>query len=356
MNKHTGEASQVKTHLDRLSYDTATDPGLGARTVVSLQTKPTVFTVLLFPGFSQLSLSSMIEPLRVANTLLGLEQFRWQLVSIDGQPVKCASGFSIGVDGDFHTERTNVEMSRVPDLMLLCAGEGIEAQCSSEVSALLRLCVRQKIVIYALGTATWLLAQLGLLNSSRCTIHWNKIPALSETFYGLNVNDALFMRDGPFVTCAGEFAAFDLAIDLLKRRCSPETVAKVCQHVIADRGRAGDAYQYVPPGLQYTGKNEKLIQVIRIMLRNIEMPTALDDIPQQVGLSRRQIERLFQRNLGTTPGQYYMSIRLARARQLLVSTNLSITSVAMACGFSSSSYFSNCFRNEFGLRPHEVRL
>jgi transcriptional regulator GlxA family with amidase domain len=351
MNKHAVEVLQARPHLDR------TRIGGEARehAVVSLLTRPTKFTVLLFPGFSQLSLSSMIEPLRVANTLLGREQFRWQLASLDGEPVRCASGFTMGVDRDFRTERKDVEMSRFPDALLLCSGEGIEDHCSAEVSALLRLCVRQKVMVYALGTATWLLAQLGLLNASRCTIHWDKIPALSETFYGLDVNDALFMHDGSFVTCAGEFAAFDLAIDVLKRRCSPEIVARVCQYVIADRGRPGDAYQYVPPGLQYTGKNEKLIQVIRIMQQHIERPAALDDMPEQVGLSRRQIERLFQRNLGTTPGQYYLSLRLNRARQLLVSTNLSITSVSTACGFSSSSYFSNCFRNEFGMRPQEVR-
>lgn len=356
MNTHAMEASQVKTHLDRIHCDTRIDNEPREHSLVSLLTSPTDFTVLLFPGFSQLSLSSLIEPLRVANTLLGRELFRWRLISLDGEPVRCASGFSTGVDGDFRTERRNVELFRLPDVLVLCSGEGIEDYCSAEVSALLRLCVRQGVMIYALGTATWLLAQLGLLNSSRCTIHWDKIPALSETFYGLNVNDALFMQDGHFVTCAGEFAAFDLAIDLLKRRCSPEIASKVCQFVIADRGRAGDAYQYVPPGLHYAGNNEKLLQIIRVMQRNLEIPISLDLMPDKVGLSRRQIERLFQRNLGTTPGQYYLSLRLTRARQLLLSTNLPITHVLVACGFSSSSHFSRCFRNEFGIRPHEMRL
>lgn len=297
----------------------------------------------------------MIEPLRIANMISGREQFRWRLISLDGQAVKCASGFSVGVDGDFRTEQRSVELSRTPDVIVLCSGEGVDDHCSTEVSALLRLCVRQKVMIHALGTATWVLAQLGLLNSSRCTIHWDKIPALSETFYGLNVNDALFMQDGNFITCAGEFAAFDLTIDLLKRVCSVETVSKVCQYVIADRVRAGDAYQCVPLGLQYRGKNGKLIQVIRIMQQNMEAPASLDDITDKVGLSRRQIERLFRRNLATTPGQYYLSLRLARGRQLLTTTGLSVTNVSMACGFSSSSYFSSCFRKEFGSPPQDVR-
>lgn len=313
------------------------------------------FVIFLFPGFSQLSLSSLIDPLRIANAASSLKLYSWRLVSMDGKPVTCASGLTIAVTGDLRSERTRIETSNTPTSVVLCAGEGVEQLRSPDLGALLRWCVRHKVDIYTLGTGTWLVAELGLLNNSRCTIHWEKLSALSETFYDLAVDDALFVRDGLFVTCAGEFAAFDLAIDILKKRCSPDLVNTVCQHVTADRWRDGSTVQSPPPGLRYTGRNEKLSGVVRLMQQNVEDPLSLKEIANEVCLSRRQIERMFHRYLATTPHQFYRSLRLARARQLLISTSLSILKIAVACGFASSSNFSTCFRNRFGILPRELR-
>lgn len=314
----------------------------------------TEFVILLFPGFSQLSLSSLIEPLRIANSVSARNLFRWRLLSINGKPVTCASGVTVGVAGGFSEERRRVEYSKAPATVVLCAGEGVDQHGSSDLGALLRLCVRRNVSIYTLGTATWLLAEFGLLGNARCTIHWDRIPALSEMFYGLKIYDALFVRDGHFVTCAGEFAAFDLAIDILRARCGTDLANTVCRYVTADRWREGNSLQSAPPGLS-VARNQKLVRIIRLMQQNVEEPASLHEISKEVGLSRRQIERLFHRHLSVTPRQYYLTLRLARARQLIESTNLPILSVAVACGFASSSNFSKCFRGHYGMLPRALR-
>ena len=171
---------------------------------------PAEFLVLALPGFSQLCLSSLIDPLRIANSLSGRDQFRWRLVSLDGAPVECASGLSMAVSGSFLEHQKAMALDPACAIVI-CAGEGVEKYGSHELRAALRRAHRARVPLYALGTATWLLAESALLNDIKCTIHWGKMAALSDSFYDLAVDDALFVRVGGIVTCAGELAAFDLA-------------------------------------------------------------------------------------------------------------------------------------------------
>nr|WP_246592153.1 GlxA family transcriptional regulator [Aminobacter anthyllidis] len=313
----------------------------------------TNLVVLVLPGFSQLCLASFVEPLRLANSLGGSDLFRWRIISLDGKAVECASGISVGVTNSL----ADVEQSLAPDVSLvLCAGEGVESLRAHQLRSTLRRIVRAKVPIYALGTATWLLADAAVLGKARCTIHWSRIASLSETFEDLYVDDALFVRNGQIVTCAGEFAAFDLAIDLIQQRSGDQLASNICQHVAADRWRDGCSYQSVPPGLRYSGPGKRLLPIIKLMEANLEEPLTLEQVSRQVALSRRQIERLFERHLSRTPFQHYLALRMAKARQLVKMTDMPIIKVAMACGFVSSSHFSKTFRDHFGQQPTELRL
>ena len=312
------------------------------------------FHILLLPGFSQLCLASMIEPLRLANSLSGKSLFRWQLTSLDGHSVASASGMALEVAGNVFAEEAAVTTCG-HTAVLVCAGDGVEHRSTSELRSFLRRIHRAAVPIYALGTATWLLADAKLLDGGRCTIHWGKMAALHETFYGLSIADALFVRDGSIVTCAGEFAAFDLAMELVGQHCEIELVREICQHLAADRWRDGASAQSLLPGLRFGSAGKKLSRILQLMGRNIEEPLSLQAIAQEVSLSRRQIERLFERHLSTTPRQHYLTLKLRRARQLIEMTDMSVTDIAIACGFDSASYFSKSFKEHFGILPSVLR-
>lgn len=314
---------------------------------------PAEFLILLLPGFSQLCLSSLVDPLWLANSLSGRELFTWRLVSADGKSVESASGICVEVSGSV-TGRP-YQGGPYTGSIVVCAGEGVERHNSDSLRAFLRGCVRANMPLYALGTATWLLADAGVLGNSRCTIHWGRMAALSETYYDLDIDDALFVRDGQFTTCAGELATFDLAVDLIRERSSGELVRDICQHLTADRWRDGASCQSVPPGLRYAGSAKKLIRILQLMEKNIEEPLSLEEIARRATLSRRQIERLFERHLSTTPWQHYLCLRLAKARQLIELTGMPIMNVAVACGFASAANFSKNFRDHFKASPSRLR-
>jgi transcriptional regulator GlxA family with amidase domain len=102
-------------------------------------------------------------------------------------------------------------------------------------------------------------------------------------------------------------------------------------------------------------KSPKLLAAIVRMEDNLEKPLPLAEIASDVGLSARQLERLFGRHLGSTPKRHYRDLRLHRARLLLRQTGLSIVDVLLACGFTSHSHFTRCYRERFGRTPKEER-
>ncbi|RWH17684.1 MAG: GlxA family transcriptional regulator [Mesorhizobium sp.] len=318
--------------------------------------EPTVcrIVILLVPGFSQLTLSSFVDPLRVANSISDRTFFEWLVSSSDGRPVECASGISVSAKSMFARVAADLRSSDRPDMIVVCAGEGVENQAPASLMKLLRLSRRHRIPIAALGTATWLLAEAGILNDNACTIHWEKLPALSETFGRLRVTDSLFVRDGDVVTCAGEFASFDLALELISENLGKEGASAVFRHTTAGQWRSGSERQWAS-GAQHAGMSEKLAEVVRLMEQHIEDPIPMNDIGKCIGLSPRQIERLFERYVSCSPMRYYLRLRLEWARRLIEQTEMPLIEIAVACGFVSPSHFSKCFREVFGKAPSAYR-
>ncbi|MGX5804413.1 GlxA family transcriptional regulator [Bradyrhizobium sp. Arg314] len=310
--------------------------------------------ILPLPGFSQLSLSSFVDPLRLANAVTGRRFFEWTLVSPDGQPVECASGFSLAVAGDFAGVAESIQACKGPSMVVVCAGERVEEHASASLSRILRLCKRFGTPLAALGTATWLLAESGVLEDSACTIHWDMRAALGETFGRLMVTDRLFVRDTQFATCAGEFASFDLVMDLIGEHLGKDTALAVCRHTTAGHWRSASDRQWTITGSEMV-TSKALAEIIRIMEEHVEDPLPLRDIARCVGRSRRQIERLFERSVSSSPMRYYMTLRLARAKRLVQQTDMPIVEIAIACGFESASHFSKCFRQMYGCNPKACR-
>lgn len=307
--------------------------------------------LLLLPGFSHLSLSSFVDPLRCANAVTHDRLFEWQTFGLGGSPVASSSGIAVEVGANLDS----CEDQRKSALVLF-GGDHIEGQSSRRLIAFLRRQARSNVAIYAIGTAAWLLAEAGILrNGVRRTIHWTKLAALSETFQDETAEDALFVRDGNITTCAGEFAAFDLAVEIVENRFGSDLAHRICERLIADRWRSGESCQSIPLGLRFTGAAVKLLQVVNLMEKNTEDPLPLDEMARRASLSRRQVERLFEKHLNTTPRRYYMSIRLERAKQLLETTNMPILDIAVACGYLSSSHFTKSFKDHFRTLPSRIR-
>ncbi|MDX8529177.1 GlxA family transcriptional regulator [Mesorhizobium sp. MSK_1335] len=309
--------------------------------------------VLVLPGFSHLSLHAYIEPLRMANALSKATLFGWQVVGMHKTAVSGANGISISVDiAADELSGTNLRINQ----LVVIAGEQVQQQLTPQLHAFLRRVARQGISITALGTATWLLAETGLLTDSLCTIHWSTLPAFTEVFRKPHVRETIFVKDGQYSTCAGELAAFDLAVDLIANHAGATVAQEVCRHAIVDGQRAGSNRQTAPSGISYANVSAKLVLAIQTMEAHLDNLLSIDTVAIRAGVSRRQLERLFLEHVGVSPAKHYMKIRVDHAKRLIQGTRMPLVDIAIACGFISASHFSKCFKAIHRITPQQCRL
>ncbi len=102
-------------------------------------------------------------------------------------------------------------------------------------------------------------------------------------------------------------------------------------------------------------RNPNLIEAVQLMEHNIEEPLSIPELSEHLGISDRELERLFKHYLQTTPSAYYRNLRLEQARWMLQQTSDSVTSIAVACGFASLSHFTRSYHRHFGKKPSEER-
>ncbi|WP_292326082.1 GlxA family transcriptional regulator [Mesorhizobium sp.] len=317
-------------------------------------TRPFEIAVLVLPGFSHLALHAYLEPFRIANEIASLTLFRWQIVGPSPQPVRGANGLLVAIDAVVDDLSAGIGAWKANQLAII-AGHPVEKQLTPQLNAFLRTAARRGVPISAIGTATWLLAQSGLLAETRCTIHWSRLAAFSEVFQRPRIRDALFVKDGQYSTCAGELAAFDLAVDLIGSHAGISIAQEVCRHATVEGQRPGSNRQTGPSWLAFAGVSEKLVLAIRVMEENVESPLLMEQLAQRVGVSRRQLERLFATHIGMPPLRHYLRIRIDHAKRLVEGTRLPIIDIAVACGFTSASHFAKCFRTFNGLSPQQCR-
>src|SRR6266853_1614780 len=167
--------------------------------------------------------------------------------------------------------------------------------------------------------------------------------------------DVLFVIDRDRFTCSGGIAPIDMMLNLIRERHGKEVATAICEQFILDRMRDAKDQQHIPLQAQVGAHNQILIKTATLMEANVEEPLPLEELASYVGVSRRQLERLFKRYLGRVPTRYYLELRLRRARELLLQTDLSVMDITVACGFQSPPHFSKCYRGLFGYPPSMER-
>ena len=312
------------------------------------QNKPDKITILLIPGFSLLPFTSLIEPLRMANRISDKQLYEYQLVSTDGLPVACSAEITINVD-------TSLEEIEKIDNLFVCSGIGAHLFNNKTVTRFLQRVSRDDTYIGAVCTATHILANAGILNGYRCTIHWENLDSLKETFPNLEVSTSLFEQDRNRISCCGSTAAFEMMIAIIKKKHNEALSHTICEQFIYEKIRAPEENDILPLRVRLQVKHPKLVKAITIMEENSEKIISREDISSQIGISCRQLERLFYQHIGISPRRYYLKLRLAKAYRLLEQTNLSIAEIAFASGFNTASHFSRCFRTFYGFTPRTNR-
>ena len=311
-------------------------------------THPKRYIFVLLDQFTMLCFSSAVEALRIANRMSGHDLYSWALAGEGGEMAHCSAGIGYKLDMDLD------EMQR-DDTIMLCGGINVQAATSKRVLNWLRREARRGATIGGLCTAGYSLAKAGLLDGKRATIHWENQDSFSEEFEEVTLTKSVFVIDGNRITTAGGTASIDLMLKIIANDHGEDLANMVADQLIYTSIRTDQDTQRLSIPTRIGVRHPKLGQVIRMMEQNIEEPISPASLAKDVGMSTRQLERLFRRYLNRSPKRYYMELRLAKARNLLMQTDMSVINVALACGFASPSHFSKCYRAHYDTTPYRER-
>ncbi|PFH20953.1 AraC family transcriptional regulator with amidase-like domain [Burkholderia sp. JKS000303] len=299
---------------------------------------------LLVDNFSLIALSAAIDPLRIANMVVGRRVYDYRLIGAGDAFVQSSDGIRVVPD-------VSVSDSDAFDVVFVVGPNPIPRRRTGAIVDWLRRQARNGTALGGLDTGSYFLARAGLLNGYRCTIHWEDQDVLMEQFPKLTVSTRLYEIDRDRYTCSGGVAPLDLMVHLLATAPgSPALAARVLELLVAEpRSRE---YRQQTSLRQYIGaEHEKLDEALQLMESNVEETLSVPEIAVHLQVSQRQLQRWFQDRLGKSPAQAYLEIRLLRARQLLYRTATSLEEVCARTGFTSTTHFATRYKEQFQISP-----
>ncbi len=299
-----------------------------------------------------LSVVSAVEPLRAANRLLGRECYAWRFYSADGEAIAASNGMIVNVEGGL--ARIAAEAPRL-DHLFVCAGLDHDPPGRQRLHAALHQCARAGLVLGSLSSGSFILARAGLLAGYRSTIHWEFQPAFAEAFPELETSPGLFVVDRDRWTGSGGIAGMDMMLELIGRDHGAPLSRAVANQFQIDRIRNAAIHQRPGELDRLEALPSPLQRAVGLMLANIETPLGMQEIAARSGLRLRRMERMFRAHLDASPARFYRGLRLEKARELLLYTNLSTLEVGVLTGFSSSSHFAMAYQRQYGMRPTDAR-
>ena len=324
---------------------------LNENSIIKLNTEiksPRRFVFVLIENFTLLSFSSALDALRIANRMSGKKLYDWIFIGENEEFVSCSAGTQFKLDNSL------IELHR-DDTILLCGGTSIQESTTRKLVGWLRREARRGLIIGGLCTAAYPMAKAGLLDEKKATIHWENQDSFAEEFLEVELTKTVFVCDGNRYTTAGGTSSIDLLLKIIADDHGEELANAVADQMIYSSIRTDQDTQRLSVPTRIGVRHPKLSKVIQMMEINIEEPISPSILAKDVGMSTRQLERLFRRYLDRSPKRYYMELRLQKARNLLMQTDMSVINVALACGFASPSHFSKCYRAHYDTTPYRER-
>lgn len=298
--------------------------------------------MLLYPRFSNHCLANAVEPMRAANEVLMREAYRWRFVTLDGAPVESSSGLPVLPNSTLRDHPGGA-------FLFVLSSYDYRACATQASKRALMAAARRFDTLVGMDTGAWLMAQAGLLDGGKATIHWAELTAFEEEFDTVEVLPDRVVQDGNRVTCGGAMTAFDLLLDLMAATHGEALRLDVSDFFLH---RSSDA----PRDRLYRQRMSPMVKAsIARMAANLEAPLSIRTLAEHAKTTQRSLTRAFHADLGAPPMVVYRRLRLAEARRQAQQSRYSVTEIALRCGYKNATAMTRAFVAEFGQPPSALR-
>ncbi len=304
--------------------------------------------ILVLSESSMMSLSSVIDPLRAANRLSRKPLFSWRLVSITGTPIALTCGISIKADAALRSNERG-------DLFIIIGGFNQANNCPNVYLALIKRVSSNFSTICAVESGTWVLARAGIITNHQVTTHWEDLENFAFAYPNLDVIGQRFVIDRNIWTSGGASPSLDMLLHYLRTTQRQSLALDVANAFIYTESKVATDVQAHGSLERLKRIEPRLASAMEIMEKNIETPTSIQSIANQLTLSQRTLELLSHKHIGVSPSTYYLRLRLQAARRLVLDSNATMSDIAVRCGFNSQSAFSRAFKSRYNQSPSELR-
>lgn len=281
----------------------------------------------------------------------GRPLYRVRICSIDGQPVNTTAGFAAAVEHD-------ISLLETADTVIVAPGtqarETRSATVDPRLAAALLAASERGARIAAMCTGAFVLGALGLLDGRRATTYWRRTELFREAFPLVRLEpDVLFVDDG-VLTSAGVAAGVDLCLHMIRSDRGIATANDVARSLVAPPTRPGGQAQYIERQRVFSPGDE-LSPVLAWAAEHLDEQLNVEVLAARAVMSERTFTRRFREQTGTSPIAWITTERLARARELLETTDLYIDEVARLSGLGSAAHLRAQFQRRFEQTPTEYR-
>ena len=312
--------------------------------------KTTHISFLIFDGFPMACLTSMIEPLRVANEVSGTESFTWQLISENGAPVTASAAITFDVAAP-------VSALIETDYLVFLAPPMAHFQNEQSLGALRHLS-RHGCVFCAVSGGVFPLARTRLVSAVPLSVHWCYRATFEKEFPDYLASDQIIEVAQSFITASGAAGGFEVVLNFIEERLGSHVSTEVACWFQHPMMRKSGIRQITPvPDESFTKESlpAAVSNAIALMQSHINDPLEIEDIADAVGLTSRHIERLFKSSTGHSPFAFYRTLRMKAARQLVLYTNEKISIIAKELGYSQLRVFRRHYQASFNISPEDDR-
>jgi transcriptional regulator GlxA family with amidase domain len=314
--------------------------------------KPRRLAVVVVPPVEELDLVGPMQVFSAANRLAGHPMYAVEVAT---------NASSLNVEGEggllsFLAQKRFSELEGPFDSVLLVCGVATRNARDPALFAWLKDVAPAVRRIGSVCVGAFLFAEAGLLDGKRATAHWKFGEELAKRYPSVRVESRpLWVKDGNIYTSAGISAGIDLALAWVEEDCGAGLAHEVARELVLFLRRPGGQTQH-SVSLAAQASEMKALQELQVWIaENLQSKLSVRALADRAAMSVRNFERVFTRELGRTPSEYIVQVRVEAARRQLERTDRGLKQVALACGFGNADVMRRCFVRLVGITPDEYR-